>query len=313
MTPFTKRSSPFSKGDQGKALEKHLRSFSNAELCCQEGENILQKGGAEVALRYFQRAVQLDSRSMHGWFGQGMVFTTLEEFAESLKFFRKVIKLGPTLAIAHHNLGRSLHETGQADAAYQSFRKSIDSGLVSSRKEVAVTMPGFPSASNSTVLLERRKWADDVLRSVDINAAEYAVEKDKARERLRVGYVSAFFHRENWMKPVWGLVGQHDREKFEIHLFSDRAKLNPDIEKFLEPGDQFHDMSDLSNKEAADLITGEVVEKKIIWKNSNFICLPPPGVIMDRSARNTWPRKFALQIGPKAAEEIRRLDALPSI
>ena len=69
----------------------------------------------------------------------------------------------------------------------------------------------------------------------------------------------------------------------------------------------------ISEKEAMDLITGEVVEKKIIWKNSNFICLPPPGVIMDRSARNPWPRNFALQIGPKAAEEIRRLEAQPSI
>lgn len=69
----------------------------------------------------------------------------------------------------------------------------------------------------------------------------------------------------------------------------------------------------ISEDEAKELITGEVVEKKIIWKNSNFICLPPPGVIMDRSARNPWPRKFALQIGPKAAEEIRRLEAQPSI
>ena len=69
----------------------------------------------------------------------------------------------------------------------------------------------------------------------------------------------------------------------------------------------------ISEEEAKELITGEVVEKKIIWKNSNFICLPPPGVIMDRSARNPWPRSFALQIGPKAAEEIRRLEAQPSI
>ena len=69
----------------------------------------------------------------------------------------------------------------------------------------------------------------------------------------------------------------------------------------------------ISEKEAQDLITGEVVEKKIIWKNSNFICLPPPGVIMDRSARNPWPRKFALQIGPKAAAEIKRLEAQPNI
>jgi uracil-DNA glycosylase len=69
----------------------------------------------------------------------------------------------------------------------------------------------------------------------------------------------------------------------------------------------------ISEKEAMGFITGEVVEKKIIWKNSNFICLPPPGMILDRQARNPWPRKFALQIGPKAAEEIRRLEAQPSI
>ena len=69
----------------------------------------------------------------------------------------------------------------------------------------------------------------------------------------------------------------------------------------------------ISEDEAKELITGEVVEKKIIWKNSNFICLPPPGVIMDRSARNPWPRKFALQIGPKATESIKKLEAQPSI
>lgn len=69
----------------------------------------------------------------------------------------------------------------------------------------------------------------------------------------------------------------------------------------------------VSEKEAMGFITGKVVEKKIIWKNSNFICFPPPGVIMDRSSRNPWPRKFALQIGPKAVEEIRRLEAQPSI
>lgn len=69
----------------------------------------------------------------------------------------------------------------------------------------------------------------------------------------------------------------------------------------------------ISEEEAMDLITGEVVQKKIIWKNSNFICLPPPGVILDRSPRNPWPRKFALEIGPRAAEEIKKIEAQPSL
>lgn len=69
----------------------------------------------------------------------------------------------------------------------------------------------------------------------------------------------------------------------------------------------------VSEKEAMEMMTGEVVEKKIIWKNSNFICLPPPGVIMDRSPRNPWPRKFAIKIGPTAMKEIERLRSQPSI
>jgi hypothetical protein len=69
----------------------------------------------------------------------------------------------------------------------------------------------------------------------------------------------------------------------------------------------------VSDEEAREMMTGKVVEKKIIWKNSNFICLPPPGVIMDRSARNPWPRKFAIQIAPTALKELERLKNQPSM
>jgi uracil-DNA glycosylase len=69
----------------------------------------------------------------------------------------------------------------------------------------------------------------------------------------------------------------------------------------------------ISEEEALECITGKVIEKKIIWKHSNFICLPPPGVILDRSARNPWPRKFAMKVGPTAMKEIQRLKSQPSL
>ncbi len=69
----------------------------------------------------------------------------------------------------------------------------------------------------------------------------------------------------------------------------------------------------VSEEEAREYMTGKVVEKKIIWKNSNFLCLPTPGVLLDRSARNPWPRKFAVKIGPNAAKEIERLRSQPTL
>jgi hypothetical protein len=69
----------------------------------------------------------------------------------------------------------------------------------------------------------------------------------------------------------------------------------------------------VSEEEARGFMNGEVIEKKIIWKNSNFICLPQPGLLLDRSARNPWPRKFAVKIGPTAMKSIEKLKNQPVI
>jgi predicted O-linked N-acetylglucosamine transferase (SPINDLY family) len=37
---------------------------------------------------------------------------------------------------------------------------------------------------------------------------------------LRIGYVSAFFDKANWMKPVYGVINHHDRDRFEVHMVS---------------------------------------------------------------------------------------------
>lgn len=251
MSTFEKLPSSLIKSDQQETLEKRLETFNNPEFCCVLGEQLLKEGRPDAALGYFQKAVKLDANSTHGWFGQGMAYTNMGEFAASLEHFRKAIKLDSTLAIAHHNLGRSLHEVGHADQAYQSFQNSINLGFDATRKEVAVVIPGCPSASNQTVLAERKKWADSLLTAADGRIRKYAINKNMDKTCLRIGYVSAFFNNDNWMKVPWALIGQHDREKFQVHLFSDRTKLTPGIQKHLRPGDRFHDISSLSNDQAA--------------------------------------------------------------
>lgn len=254
MSVFERLAQSFNKKNSDQVFATHLELLSDPQLCCQQGEQLLKQQKPEIALQFFQKAVSLDSKSVHGWFGQGKALSDQGEFAESLEYFRKVIKFDPGMAIAHANLARSLHELGQADQAYQGFKQALRLNFTPVMQNVAVTIPGIPSASNQTVLLERKKWADNICRSAGSHSADYAVNTDKHKPRLKIGYVSAFFHKQNWMKPVWALVAQHDREKFQLHLFSDRTKLTPEIERFLKPEDRFHDISDLSNDEAADLI-----------------------------------------------------------
>ena len=69
--------------------------------------------------------------------------------------------------------------------------------------------------------------------------------------RIRLGYVSAFLDKRNWMKPVWGLIGRHDRQRFEIHLFSDVARSTVEHGYRIDPRDHFHETSDLANRALA--------------------------------------------------------------
>lgn len=251
MKPTKKRINALKGAIPAALPENHSTDNNSSELCCALGEQRLAEGRPEDAFGYFQKAVELNPGSVHGWFGQGMSHAIMKEFAASLEYYRKAIELDPARAVAHHNLARSLHELGQSDLAYQGFQRSISLGFEATRKDLAVFIPGCPSASNQTVLAERRNWAESLLKTVGSKRRTDALKKDKHKTCLKIGYVSAFFHKENWMKPVWGLLGEHDRQKFQIHLFSDLTDLTPAVEKHLKPGDQFHDLSGLSNDEAA--------------------------------------------------------------
>lgn len=56
------------------------------------------------------------------------------------------------------------------------------------------------------------------------------------------------------MKPVWGAINHHDRESFEIHLFSDAPAHGIGAEYRRHQDDCFHDISGLPNADAAEAI-----------------------------------------------------------
>ncbi len=56
------------------------------------------------------------------------------------------------------------------------------------------------------------------------------------------------------MKPVWGLINHHDRDRFEIHLFSDEPESAIAHGYRADPRDRFHDTSGMASTALARLI-----------------------------------------------------------
>ncbi len=213
------------------------------------------------AIAVYERALGLSGDSPRAWYACGCAQILREDFATAMNCFDKALRLRPEWLEARHNLARSLYEMGQVGEAFEEFKVCAGRGEESARLAramMAVIAPGAPQAGNEEVLLTRRVWAKDL--KTDTLPARSASVQITAGDRLRIGYISSFFPSDNWMKPVWGLINQHDRRDFDIYLFSDTSRSAIRHGYNMHEADHFFDTSRLSNRELAELIQERGIE-----------------------------------------------------
>lgn len=217
-------------------------------------------GKLDRAAAAYRQAVALAPGHVAAWWGLGCAETTRKEHASAAQSFERVIQREPAYGEARHNLGKALFELGQIDAALDSFRTAV--ALLDQPDlplgMIATIIPGSPRADHRAVLEARQAWAARCAPSVPGNTT--IPPSASSTRRLRVGYVCAFFQDPNWMKPVWGLVNHHDREQFELHLFSDAPASALRHGYTVDARDHFHDVSGLANAQLAGLIREQAID-----------------------------------------------------
>jgi predicted O-linked N-acetylglucosamine transferase (SPINDLY family) len=182
------------------------------------------------------------------WYDTGCRETERGEYAAAAGSFQRALAIAPDWSEAQHNLGRCLFALGRVDEAVQGFaRASRGSRPGLPRMMLAVVIPGS-SADAAAVLEARRSWAREFLPPVQSRPRPREIAPG---DRLRVGYVSSFFHRANWMKPVWALINHHDRDAVEVHLFADSPGWTGGEGYRPHGADLVHPIHDMPNEEAA--------------------------------------------------------------
>ncbi len=222
-------------------------------------------GELAEAVTAYRNALRYRPDLIRAWYALGCAELGRKEYAPAVECFEKTLSLEPGWMEAEHNLARALFELGRTDEAVDHFRNcGAREDLLHSanaREMLALIIPGAPGADNAAILEARRAWAERDLtsRAGDVYV-DSRVHVDSRERPLRVGYVSSFFHRRNWMKPVWGLINQHDRSEFEIHLFSDApaSKLHGGYRG--DSRDRVHDITRVSNEEVRALIQNSGID-----------------------------------------------------
>ncbi len=187
------------------------------------------------------------------WFGLGCDHADRKENADALSCFKRAIETDPNHAEAWHNLGVQLHEVGQSDDAHKAWRRALKlSDKLGTLQAIAITIPGSPNADHTAVREARRQFVK--ARHPSKSSWPTQAPKRVANGRFRIGYISSFFNKSNWMKPVWGLINAHDRQRFQIHLFSDTPVDSLSDGYLRHEGDQLHEITDFDNEDLPNYI-----------------------------------------------------------
>jgi protein O-GlcNAc transferase len=234
-----------------------VRSPDSAALCSRLADAHHAQGHLPLAIAAYRRAIALGAEHPSIWWGLGCALAALGDHVPAVESFRRQTALQPDNGMALINMGQSLFKLGQVDPALEAFRRSLGrlpkGADCHALANIAIVIPGSPTAGNREILEARRTWAARCLPSAPAEGTRKRRSPAPGRP-IRLGYVSASFDRPNWMKPVWALINHHDSDRFEVHLFSDRpeAAIKPFYRRA--PHESFHDTLALTNPELARLI-----------------------------------------------------------
>lgn len=226
------------------------------ELWCALGDALQSVRELPAADAAYRRSLELNPELSRAWYSAGCARGAQDDYAAAAICFQKALEIHPHWPEVQHNLGGVLFKLGQVEEALAQFRQSAAGGNPAmSHAAIAVIIPGSPASDNRAIYEARRAWALKNLPSLP-----KAPIGTSSTGKLRIGYVSSFFPDHNWMKPVWGLINHHDRECFEVHLFSDAPASRVRHGYRPHAQDQFHNTTELSNQALADLIRAAPID-----------------------------------------------------
>lgn len=210
-------------------------------------------GRLDEALAAYKKALSADPAHGEALTGLCQVLTALGRSDEAVPFLDRALGIRTEPPWKHQfDTAWRRFQLGQVDEALDLFREVVAGDCPEpGHTSIATIIPGSPMSGNQTIFYARRTWAE---RYVPAPRPPRSGRLHSAHAPLRVGYLSSFFQDHNWMKPVWGLINQHDRRHFQVHLFSDCPASQIQHGYTPHPEDHFHDISSLPNEAAADQI-----------------------------------------------------------
>ncbi len=177
----------------------------------------------DEAIAHYARAAQLKPNWPDLLNNFGHALQSAGRHADALDRFREALSLDPSFAGAHANMGGAMLEMGAIDAALASHRAAArlrpDSAALASN--LLYAMHFDQKVDDESLFSAHVNWAQKHASHLVAAHTSLADLPRAAHRPLRIGYVSQDLRDHPVGRFLFPILANHDRARFEIHIFSD--------------------------------------------------------------------------------------------
>jgi len=176
-------------------------------------------------------------------------------------FFYALSKTSNNYAI-HNNLGLTLNRLGLGSEAATHYQKALEikPDYHNARSNLAYSMLYFGETGRPEILQAHKDIAQLALAK-PINYINGKSKSLGSNGKISVGYVSSDFRNHAVGRFMCGILEEHNREKFEIHIFDNRKNNSDQTALKLKKLDlTWHNISELSTQDSISLIQEHKVD-----------------------------------------------------
>jgi len=248
----------------------------------------------DEALVAVDEALRLSPVYADAHVNRGAILQALKRPEDALVSLDQGIALAPARAEIRYNKGALLRTLRRMDEAYLSLEKALElkpdyaaalsellfvqaymcrwAGMERRADLSRLALSGEPLPPFHMLTIDddparQQVYAQSLVKDRGIQGKPVAFTPKVPGGKIRIGYFSADFHKHATMYLMIGMLERHDRDRFEIHAFSYGPDQRDEMrQRLVDTVDAFHDVTSLSDEQAAALARAQDIDIAIDLK-----------------------------------------------
>ena len=261
-----------------------------AEAYNNMGNALQEQGKLDEAISAYERALEIKPAYADAYNNMGIRLQEQGKLNEAIAAYQRALEIKPAYAEAYNNMGNALQQEGKLDEAISAYERALEikpayaiaeaqmlhqqqhicdftvgaklheaSSRLGIETEAVPTFSALPWEDNpSRHLLRAKQWSREKYKQSPLPLPA----RPKMRPaRLKIGYLSADFHRHAVMYLMAGMFEKHNREKFEIFAFSYGPNIIDDMRNRVSTAcDSFINIEGKSTSEIIGLVKNKRID-----------------------------------------------------